>query len=207
MNLESLQPLANHLWQSTVFAAFAGLLTLMLRTNRAHVRHAVWLAASCKFLIPISALIAFGGLFQLRTSHIAVPPGISVVVTKVSQPLTGRADPRASLATMEGPLLQSLLAERFGLKLRRVTRESPIYALKVAKGGTKLTPTKAGTCSIGVFYGNGRMPPPPPPGGDNCPPSHPVMGTALRKLGLKLEPTQGPEEILVIDHVERPSEN
>jgi uncharacterized protein (TIGR03435 family) len=30
---------------------------------------------------------------------------------------------------------------------------------------------------------------------------------ALRQLGLRLEPAKGPVEVLVIDHLERPSEN
>ena len=41
---------ANHLWQSTLFAALAGLLTLAFRRNRAQVRYWLWLAASVKFL-------------------------------------------------------------------------------------------------------------------------------------------------------------
>ena len=41
-------PIANHLWQSTVFAGIAGLLTLLLRNNRAHARYCLWLAASAK---------------------------------------------------------------------------------------------------------------------------------------------------------------
>jgi hypothetical protein len=31
--------IANHLWQSTVSAGIAGLLTLLLRNNRAHARY------------------------------------------------------------------------------------------------------------------------------------------------------------------------
>ncbi len=56
-----LPALFNHLWQSTVFAGVAALLTLALRKNQARVRHGVWVAASCKFLVPLSILIALGG--------------------------------------------------------------------------------------------------------------------------------------------------
>lgn len=61
MNPAYFSPFANHLWQSTLLAGVAGLLTLVLRNNHARVRHWVWLAASCKFLIPLSVLIALGG--------------------------------------------------------------------------------------------------------------------------------------------------
>ena len=55
--------------------------------------------------------------------------------------------------------------------------------------------------------------PPPPPGVNQLPfppidPNGPSLFTALQEqLGLKLESTKGPVDILVIDHVERPSEN
>jgi bla regulator protein blaR1 len=53
----NLSPVANHLWQSTLFAAAAWLLTVALRKNHASVRYRLWLAASVKFLIPFSLLI------------------------------------------------------------------------------------------------------------------------------------------------------
>ena len=46
---ESLSPIANHLWQSTLFAGLAGLLTLALRKNSARLRHWVWAAAQWSF--------------------------------------------------------------------------------------------------------------------------------------------------------------
>jgi bla regulator protein BlaR1 len=55
-----LVPFASHLWQSTLFAAGVALLMLALRSNPARVRHALWLCASCKFLLPFSMLMAIG---------------------------------------------------------------------------------------------------------------------------------------------------
>jgi uncharacterized protein (TIGR03435 family) len=86
MNPGYASALANHLWQSTLFAGVAGLLTLALRDNHARVRHWVWLAASCKFLIPLSALIALGGHIPWR------PAGdnadVAIMMDNVSQPFT-----------------------------------------------------------------------------------------------------------------------
>jgi uncharacterized protein (TIGR03435 family) len=59
-----------------------------------------------------------------------------------------------------------------------------------------------------------RRPPPPPPPGASQPldaPSPPLedesIFAALEVLGLRFEPAKGQVETLVIDHVERPSEN
>jgi bla regulator protein blaR1 len=64
----TLSVMGNHLWQSTIFAVAAGLLSLALRKQRARVRYWVWLAASVKFLVPFSWLAAVG-------SHLAWSPG------------------------------------------------------------------------------------------------------------------------------------
>jgi uncharacterized protein (TIGR03435 family) len=42
------------------------------------------------------------------------------------------------------PMLQALLAERFKLRLHNASKEMPGYALVVARGGPKLTPTADG---------------------------------------------------------------
>jgi beta-lactamase regulating signal transducer with metallopeptidase domain len=52
--------LLDHLWQSTLVAGAAGLLAVLLRRNEASVRYGVWFAASLKFLVPFSLVIALG---------------------------------------------------------------------------------------------------------------------------------------------------
>jgi uncharacterized protein (TIGR03435 family) len=185
-------------------------------------------------------------------------------------------------------MLQSLLEDRFQLKVHRETRELPVYALVPAKSGLKLAPLKEGGCvdpapgalppwaggriqppgqgqplsgpcgRVGVMLepGGARMQggkvpmaeftrmlstvlgrsvidrtgfkelfdarldflpdeittalPAPPPGAAGAPAdsNYPSILTALQEqLGLRLESTKGPVEVIVIDHVERPSAN
>jgi len=52
----------------------------------------------------------------------------------------------ASVAQMYGPMLQTLLEDRFGLRIHRETKELPVYILTVAPGGSRLTATTPGTC-------------------------------------------------------------
>jgi bla regulator protein BlaR1 len=80
-------PIANHLWQSTLFAVAAALLTLALRRNSARVRYALWLAASYKFLIPFSWLVSFGHLLEWRSAPPLVPPAIATVMNVVGAPV------------------------------------------------------------------------------------------------------------------------
>ncbi|MGD0125306.1 MAG: TIGR03435 family protein [Terriglobia bacterium] len=183
--------------------------------------------------------------------------------------------PREQRSTLADSMLQSLLADRFQLKLTRGTKELPAYALVVAKNGPKLqeakpvdTPTDAPSApgghphgpmmrmgrgelngqGVGLGFlasvlsqqlgrqvldqtglkgnydlalkwtpdqGEGMMMGGPPPGGgpppDGAPPpdaSGPSIFTALQEqLGLRLEATKAPADVLTIDHVEKPSEN
>jgi bla regulator protein BlaR1 len=52
--------IVDHLWQSSLVAAAAWALTLVLRGHSARVRHAIWFAASLKFLVPFSLFYGIG---------------------------------------------------------------------------------------------------------------------------------------------------
>jgi bla regulator protein BlaR1 len=93
----------NHVWQSTVFLAAAGLLTLALKSNRAQVRYGVWLAVSIKFLIPFAALVAIGAEFGLRPASDIVQPEITLVIDAMNQPFS-----RPELRVSEPPTSSSL---------------------------------------------------------------------------------------------------
>lgn len=180
-------------------------------------------------------------------------------------------------------MMQSMLVERFHLKVHREMREGPVFALVVAKGGPKFLNTKfpeldavqrdtglppaqpahmppctrglacmirrmsmselaytlwdfgdhgvvaeigrpvidqtglTGDFDIGLQWapvlrpGMLMGPMNANPGAGAGPPSEssgPSFMTALQEqLGLKLEPTKGSVEYVVVDHVDRPSEN
>ena len=142
------------------------------------------------------------------------------------------------------PYLQSLLRDRFQLRVHRETKAFQVYSLVVAKNGPKLTAhAGAGESSISGRDGLGRISkiatnatiarlantlgaeldqavidntglnggydfklewaPNPTPDSDE-----PSLFTAVQQqLGLKLESTRSPVEIIVIDSAEKPSAN
>jgi bla regulator protein blaR1 len=62
----------DHLWQSTLLVAVAWALATILRKNSARVRFWIWLAASLKFLVPLS-LIALAGS---QIAEAVMDPGV-----------------------------------------------------------------------------------------------------------------------------------
>ena len=81
----------NHLWQSTLIAAVATMLTLALRKNQARVRYRLWLAASVKFLIPFSLLISVGSHLARPRNSVSVENGLYSVAEEFSQPFNRTA--------------------------------------------------------------------------------------------------------------------
>jgi uncharacterized protein (TIGR03435 family) len=96
--------LGNHLWQSTLFAIAAGLLTLILRNNHAHTRYLLWLTASVKFLIPFSLLSGVGGHIAWWRSSASVNAGVYIAMDQFSQPFS---QSRTSLISETTPTLHS----------------------------------------------------------------------------------------------------
>lgn len=78
--------LANHLWQSTVFAGAAGLLALALRKNHAQARYWLWLIASLKFLVPFSLFVGLGS--QIGSTAPRIAPTQLVFAEEIGQPFT-----------------------------------------------------------------------------------------------------------------------
>jgi bla regulator protein blaR1 len=91
--------LGNHLWQSTLFAIAAGLLTLILRNNHARARYWLWLAASVKFLIPFSLLIGMGSHLARSHGSAGTNGRLYFAMEQVGQPFTQPAMSMISRAT------------------------------------------------------------------------------------------------------------
>jgi uncharacterized protein (TIGR03435 family) len=95
--------LANHLWQSSLFAGLMMLLTLVMRKNRASARHWLWVAASVKFLIPFSWLIALGSQLQWHNPPAAAKATASVVLQETTQPFAAPITPPLLALAPEPP--------------------------------------------------------------------------------------------------------
>src|ERR1017187_6455703 len=83
---------ANHMWQSTGFAAVAVLLGFALRANTARARYCLWLAASVKFLVPFSVLAAIGGSLGRWLVPTVPVSRFPSVIAEIVQPFTPLQD-------------------------------------------------------------------------------------------------------------------
>ncbi len=95
--------------------------------------------------------------------------------------ITAKAEGTPGQEMMRGPMLQALLEDRFQLKIHRETREVPVYAVTVAKGGPKLEAFDAATC----------LPLPMPP------PTNPIPAAGQKPYcDMTVIDTKGPISIL-----------
>jgi bla regulator protein BlaR1 len=107
--------LANHIWQSTIFAAAVAALTLAFRTNRAGTRYWLWLAASLKFLVPFSLLVSVGSYLTIPHTQTSTKTVFYSTVEQLGQPFAAEnvtsfarsvpATPTVNSATHYLPLL------------------------------------------------------------------------------------------------------
>jgi uncharacterized protein (TIGR03435 family) len=189
--------------------------------------------------------------------------------------IDAKSDGHPSIVMMLGPMMRSILEDRFKLRIHRETRHGPVYELALGKGSPKLKPLQDGSCTPVLV---GRPLPPLPSGQhlcrnmvsslgsvefeggtlsmfagllglildrpvidktgitnyfeihlkfspDDSAPSRPsttdpgapaavrapdapgIFQAIQEQLGLRLVPKKGPVDVLVIDHIERPSEN
>ena len=116
MRAADFSPLANHLWQSTLFVGIVALLVLLLKRNRADLRHWLWLMASAKFLVPFAALVAIGHQLGWRSESIA-QPDLAFMIHAIGQPFT-----RPAVAVVASP------ATGFSVAL-------PVFLLAIWLGG------------------------------------------------------------------------
>lgn len=75
--------------------------------------------------------------------------------------IEAKSEGNPPLTEVVGPMLRTLLEDRFKLKAHREVRELPVLALSVTKAGLKLRPSEQGSC---VPYEPNHPPPAPPPG-------------------------------------------
>jgi uncharacterized protein (TIGR03435 family) len=188
--------------------------------------------------------------------------------------IDAKSDGHPSLLMMEGPMMQTILEDRFKLRIHRETRQGPVYELALGKGSPKLKPLQDGSCTPPIV--GGPSPPlapdqrrcrnmvnprgvemeggtlsmlagllgmvldrpvidktgftnyfeihlvfspddsaaprlatadPGAPAAVRAPDAPGIFQAIQEQLGLKLVPAKGPVDVLVIDHIERPSEN
>ncbi len=95
MSLDAFPPLLihllNHLWQSTIFAVLAAVLTLLLKGARARTRYWIWLASALKFFVPFSLVVLVGSRIPWRTAHAAAEHAWPSALVQALQPVPASA--------------------------------------------------------------------------------------------------------------------
>src|ERR1051326_4207040 len=87
------------------------------------------------------------------TSKFAIQPpspipieGFPSQMSSFMYSIDAKAESPQSVGMMRGPMMQTLLEDRFHLKIRREVKDLPVYIMTVAKGGPNLQATKQDIC-------------------------------------------------------------
>jgi bla regulator protein BlaR1 len=216
------------------------------KSDRVHVTAPAQLLILFAYNLPFGSerTRILGGPAWLGTEQFEVQAKIDDSLFAAMQKMTPDQQ-REQVDLME----QSLLADRFKLKVHFETREIPVYALVVARGGARLTPAKDGestslsslnseltatalpledfaqsslwtpidgrpvvdqTALKGTydFTLNWRQEQAASDAAPETGPAlSPIFAALQQQLGLKLVPSKASIEVIVIDHIERPSED
>ena len=96
----------------------------------------------------------FGFSFGSHTAHLTAPFFNARLMQVLNGPgwidtdrydISAKPEAKASAAEM-APMLQTLLEDRFNLKVHKEPRDTPVYELTVAEQNPKLRPSKDGDC-------------------------------------------------------------
>jgi uncharacterized protein (TIGR03435 family) len=90
----------------------------------------------------ITAYVEYEGGHRGPRQRVPILGGPSWIDSDTYQ-INARAESASAQSIIKGSMLQALLENRFKLRIRRETREIPVYALTTTKGGFKLQPSKA----------------------------------------------------------------
>jgi uncharacterized protein (TIGR03435 family) len=107
-----MNPLANHLWQSTLFGLAAGALAFSLRRHSAALRYRLWLAASIKFLVPFALLTDLAGRLSPPPAAAQVP-ALTAALARLQAPFEPAGVPLSAPAPVSSPITFLLAAVWF----------------------------------------------------------------------------------------------
>jgi uncharacterized protein (TIGR03435 family) len=198
----------------------------------------------------VTPLMLIAKAYRVKTERISGGPGW-VASERYDVEAKGAG---ANRPDQLGLILQSLLADRFGLVVHRAIKEVPVYALVVGRSGAKLHEVEAATTEGGsgvrasitghlagkkasmsdlagtltsllgqpvmdqtgikgafdfeLHWTPDESQPRLPEGAPPPETSGPSIFTAVQEqLGLRLQSSKGPTEVIIIDSIMKPSEN
>jgi len=150
----------NHLWQSTLYAALAGIACLLLGHERARVRYWLWWSASIKFALPFGLLVSLGARLASLPAALDLPFGVSSAVSAATQPIAAATLAQEVMLGLAAVWLagSTALAVRWvvrGLRLRTLIRNAETGILQLDPEGPRIrlayTPEVVEPGVVGLF--------------------------------------------------------